>query len=45
MELIKGNIKVEWVEFGEGLHGDYDPEDPATMTPARATVLNAPTKA
>lgn len=28
MELIKGNIKAEWVELGEGWSGDYDPDDP-----------------
>jgi len=28
MELIKNNVKVEWVELGEGFSGDYDPDDP-----------------
>lgn len=28
MELISGNIKVEWVDLGEGLCGDYNPDDP-----------------
>ena len=28
MELIKNNVKVEWVGLGEGLNGDYDPNDP-----------------
>lgn len=28
MELVSGNIKVEWVDLGEGLCGDYDPDDP-----------------
>lgn len=28
MELIKGNVKVEWVRLGEGYDGDYDPSDP-----------------
>ena len=27
-ELIRGNLKVEWVELGEGLSGDYNPDDP-----------------
>lgn len=27
-ELIRGKIKVEWVDCGEGLSGDYDPDDP-----------------
>ena len=26
--LIKGDVKVEWVELGEGWCGDYDPTDP-----------------
>jgi len=28
MNLIKNNIMVEWVELGEGLSGDYNPDDP-----------------
>lgn len=28
MELIKDNVKVEWVELGEGWAGEYDPDDP-----------------
>lgn len=28
MELIKKNIKVEWVDLGEGFSGDWDPDDP-----------------
>ena len=27
-ELIRGNVKVEWVELGEGYDGDYSPIDP-----------------
>jgi len=27
-KLVRGNIKVEWVELGEGIDGDYDPDDP-----------------
>ena len=26
--LEDGNVKVEWMELGEGLDGDYDPENP-----------------
>jgi len=26
--LIKGNVKVGWSRIGEGLSGDYNPEDP-----------------
>jgi len=28
MELVRGNVKVEWEAIGEGLHGDYNPKDP-----------------
>ena len=28
IELIKGDLKVEIVSIGEGLSGDYDPDDP-----------------
>lgn len=28
MELIRDNVKVEWVELGEGWNGDYDENDP-----------------
>lgn len=28
MEKILGNVKVEWVELGEGLDGDYDETNP-----------------
>lgn len=28
MELIRKNVKVEWVELGEGWNGDYDPKNP-----------------
>jgi len=28
MKLIKGNIKIQWENIGEGYNGDYNPEDP-----------------
>lgn len=28
MELIKGNVKVEWTYIGEGVSGDYEEDDP-----------------
>ena len=31
MELVKGSVKVELVELGEGFCGDYDPTDPDDM--------------
>ena len=31
MELIRDNVKVEWKAIGEGLHGEYDPNDPDDM--------------
>jgi hypothetical protein len=27
-KLIKGKVRVEWVELGEGIQGDYNSEDP-----------------
>lgn len=26
--IIRGNVRIEWVNLGEGLDGDYDPENP-----------------
>jgi hypothetical protein len=26
--IIRGNVKIEWVNLGEGFDGDYDPENP-----------------
>ena len=28
MEIIKGNLKIEWSNIGEGYSGDYDEDDP-----------------
>lgn len=28
MELIKGNVKITFVELGEGYNGEYNPNDP-----------------
>lgn len=28
MQLEKDNVRAEWVNIGEGVSGDYDPEDP-----------------
>jgi hypothetical protein len=28
MELIKDSVKVAWVRLGEGMSGNYDPNDP-----------------
>ena len=39
MELIKDNVKVEWVELGEGVCGDYDPNDPEDVELLRFDVL------
>lgn len=29
MQLIKDNLKVEWVDIGEGWDGYYNPDDPS----------------
>ena len=28
MELQRGDVKIAWVDLGEGWHGDYNPDDP-----------------
>ena len=28
MKLTRGNLQIEWEDLGEGLDGDYDPENP-----------------
>lgn len=28
LELIKDDVKVEWVNLGEGWNGDYNPDNP-----------------
>jgi hypothetical protein len=28
IELIRGNVKISWVNLGEGFDGDWDPDDP-----------------
>ncbi len=26
--IIRGNVRIDWVNIGEGFDGDYDPENP-----------------
>jgi hypothetical protein len=26
--IIRGNVRIDWVNLGEGFDGDYDPENP-----------------
>ena len=40
MEITKGNVKVCWVELGEGFNGDYDPEDPDDIELLRFDVMH-----
>ena len=28
MELTRNNLRIEWIDLGEGLHGDYEPDNP-----------------
>ena len=37
-EIIDSTIKVEWDELGEGLCGDYDPDDPEDIELLRFSV-------
>jgi len=39
MELIKDNVKVAWVNLGEGLSGDYNPLDPKDIELLRFDVF------
>jgi len=36
MEFTQGKWKLEWVDLGEGLRGDYDPEDASDVPLLRA---------
>lgn len=36
---INRNVKVEWVNLNEGIHGDYDPDDPNDINFLRFDVL------
>ena len=38
IELIRGNVKVELENIGEGWSGDYDPDDPDDEPLLRFTV-------
>jgi hypothetical protein len=38
MKIIRGNIKVEWVNLGEGWDGDYNPSDPSDVNLLRFDV-------
>ena len=37
-ELIRGNVRVEWVNLGEGLSEDYNPNDPTDVNILRFDV-------
>lgn len=28
MKIINNHVRVEWTDIGEGLNGDYNPDDP-----------------
>ncbi len=40
MKLVKDNVLVEFVELGEGLCGDYDPDDPEDIELLRFDILS-----
>lgn len=45
MELIKNDVKVEWEELGEGISGDYNPDDPEDVELLRFSIfLNSRTE-
>ena len=33
--ITRGNLKIEFTELGEGLSGDYDPDDPSDIEQLR----------
>jgi len=39
VSVIRGDRKVDWVDLGEGLSGDYDPSDPNDVAMLRFDVL------
>jgi hypothetical protein len=39
MELVRDGIKIEWEDIGEGLHGDFNDEDPNDIPLFRFYVL------
>jgi len=41
MELRRGNLTVIWEDIGEGMSGEYDPDDPDDVPLLRFTVLEA----
>jgi hypothetical protein len=43
-ELIRGNVKVEWVQLGEGLSEEYNPNDPTDANILRFDVSVKPVK-
>lgn len=38
MELTAGNVKVAWEAIGEGVSGEYDPDDPQDVELLRFSV-------
>ncbi len=38
MELVKDNVRVAWVDCGEGWNGDYNPDDPEDVALLRFDV-------
>lgn len=38
MEIIRNNVKIEWADCGEGLRGDYDPDNPEDIALLRFDV-------
>lgn len=41
MELRQDDLTVVWEDIGEGMSGDYDPDDPDDVALLRFTVLEA----
>ena len=44
MELNRANLLIEWEDLGEGLSGDYDPDDPDDVHLLRFTLYDTSKK-
>src|ERR1035438_10070773 len=40
VSLIRGDLRLDWDELGEGISGDYDPDNPADVELLRFTLYH-----
>ena len=41
MEFTRNNLRIEWIDLGEGLSGDYNPDDPEDIHLLRFDLYNS----